>query len=128
MVLMVRSAATPRISNHVATDCAAITIPFSGKPPWNRTCRPWRDRHRPAGAGRTSRSAKRAGTSSARSNLFRTVLAHPQAHVLSGGMNDALSIARTLLRCPSVPAADAGALGVLETTLKAAGFAVPRVT
>jgi len=43
-------------------------------------------------------------------------------------MNDALSIARELLRCPSVTPADAGALGVLETILKAAGFEVHRVT
>jgi succinyl-diaminopimelate desuccinylase len=48
--------------------------------------------------------------------------------MLSGGMNDALSIARDLLRCPSVTPADAGALGVLETRLKAAGFEVHRVT
>src|ERR1700679_2528953 len=43
-------------------------------------------------------------------------------------MNDALSIARELLRCPSVTPADAGALGVLENILKAAGFEVHRVT
>src|ERR1700716_4022668 len=43
-------------------------------------------------------------------------------------MTDALSIARDLLRCPSVTPADAGALGVLETILKAAGFKVHRVT
>jgi succinyl-diaminopimelate desuccinylase len=43
-------------------------------------------------------------------------------------MNDALSIARELLRCPSVTPADAGALGVLENILKAAGFDVHRVT
>jgi succinyl-diaminopimelate desuccinylase len=43
-------------------------------------------------------------------------------------MTDALSIARALLRCPSVTPADAGALGVLETLLKAAGFEVHRVT
>src|SRR3979411_604084 len=48
--------------------------------------------------------------------------------MLSGGMNDALSIARDLLRCPSVTPADAGALGVLEAILKAAGFEVHRVT
>ena len=36
----------------------------------------------------------------------------------------ALSIARDLLRCPSVTPEDAGALGVLETILKAAGFEV----
>src|SRR3954462_3027282 len=40
----------------------------------------------------------------------------------------ALSIARDLLRCPSVTPADAGALGVLETVLKDAGFEVHRVT
>src|ERR1700689_3550386 len=43
-------------------------------------------------------------------------------------MNDALSIARELMRCPSVTPADAGALGVLEKRLKAAGFEVHRVT
>ena len=43
-------------------------------------------------------------------------------------MNDALSIARDLVRCPSVTPADAGALGVLEKLLKAAGFEVHRVT
>jgi succinyl-diaminopimelate desuccinylase len=42
--------------------------------------------------------------------------------------SDALSIARDLVRCPSVTPADAGALGVLETLLKAAGFEVHRVT
>ncbi|MDZ4368860.1 MAG: succinyl-diaminopimelate desuccinylase, partial [Afipia sp.] len=42
--------------------------------------------------------------------------------------NDALSIARDLLRCPSVTPADAGALGVLEKLLGDAGFAVHRVT
>ena len=43
-------------------------------------------------------------------------------------MNDALSIARDLVRCPSVTPADAGALGVLESLLKGAGFDVHRVT
>jgi succinyl-diaminopimelate desuccinylase len=43
-------------------------------------------------------------------------------------MNDALSIARELLRCPSVTPADAGALGVLENILKAAGFEVHRIS
>ena len=41
---------------------------------------------------------------------------------------DALSIARDLVRCPSVTPADAGALGVLENVLKGAGFEVHRVT
>ncbi|HEY0329005.1 MAG TPA: succinyl-diaminopimelate desuccinylase [Rhodopseudomonas sp.] len=41
---------------------------------------------------------------------------------------DALSIAQDLLRCPSVTPADAGALGVLERLLQAAGFDVHRVT
>jgi succinyl-diaminopimelate desuccinylase len=51
--------------------------------------------------------------------------------MLSEGMNDsvsALSIARDLLRCPSVTPADAGALGVLENILKSAGFEVHRMT
>ena len=43
-------------------------------------------------------------------------------------MNDALSIARELLRCPSVTPADAGALGILENILKAAGFEVHRIS
>src|ERR1700693_2063588 len=43
-------------------------------------------------------------------------------------MNDAVSITRDLLRCPSVTPADAGALGVLEKILKGAGFEVHRVT
>ncbi|RXH22477.1 MULTISPECIES: succinyl-diaminopimelate desuccinylase [Bradyrhizobium] len=43
-------------------------------------------------------------------------------------MTDALSIARDLIRCPSVTPADAGALGVLEKTLGAAGFICHRVT
>jgi succinyl-diaminopimelate desuccinylase len=48
--------------------------------------------------------------------------------MLSEGMNDALSIAQSLIRCPSVTPTDAGALGVLETLLKANGFTVHRVT
>ena len=43
-------------------------------------------------------------------------------------MHDAVSITRDLIRCPSVTPADAGALGVLENILKAAGFEVHRVT
>jgi succinyl-diaminopimelate desuccinylase len=43
-------------------------------------------------------------------------------------MTDALSIVRDLIRCPSVTPADAGALGVLEDLLKAAGFEVHRIT
>jgi succinyl-diaminopimelate desuccinylase len=43
-------------------------------------------------------------------------------------MTDALSIARDLVRCPSITPLEAGALGVLETLLKAAGFETHRVT
>jgi succinyl-diaminopimelate desuccinylase len=43
-------------------------------------------------------------------------------------MTDAVSITRDLIRCPSITPADAGALGVLENILKAAGFEVHRVT
>jgi succinyl-diaminopimelate desuccinylase len=43
-------------------------------------------------------------------------------------MNDALSIAQALIRCPSVTPADAGALDVLENLLKSHGFEVHRVT
>jgi succinyl-diaminopimelate desuccinylase len=56
------------------------------------------------------------------------MLAHRRDLMLSGGMTDALSIARDLLRCPSVTPADAGALGVLENILNGAGFEVHRVT
>src|SRR6266704_6805289 len=77
------------------------------------------------------RAQSRAGTSIASWNLSRTALAHRPSRMLSEGMRDsvsALSIARDLLRCPSVTPADAGALGVLESILKDAGFAVHRVT
>ncbi|WP_158671567.1 succinyl-diaminopimelate desuccinylase [Bradyrhizobium guangdongense] len=43
-------------------------------------------------------------------------------------MTDALSIARDLIRCPSVTPTDAGALGVLEKALNEAGFTCHRVT
>jgi len=43
-------------------------------------------------------------------------------------MNDALSIAQALIRCPSVTPADAGALCVLESLLKSHGFETHRVT
>ena len=48
--------------------------------------------------------------------------------MLSGGMTDALSITRDLVRCPSITPLDAGALGVLEKLLKAAGFQTHRLT
>jgi succinyl-diaminopimelate desuccinylase len=41
---------------------------------------------------------------------------------------DATTLARDLLRCPSVTPAEGGALGLIEGVLKAAGFAVHRVT
>jgi succinyl-diaminopimelate desuccinylase len=41
---------------------------------------------------------------------------------------DPAALARDLLRCPSVTPAEAGALGVIEGALKAAGFTVHRVT
>ena len=41
---------------------------------------------------------------------------------------DPTALARDLLRCPSVTPAEAGALGVIEGALKAAGFTVHRVT
>src|SRR6202789_3510069 len=56
------------------------------------------------------------------------MLADRPDRMLSGGMHDALSIARDLLRCPSITPADAGALGVLENILGAAGFELHRVT
>src|SRR5579859_3146863 len=48
--------------------------------------------------------------------------------MLCGGMIDALSVARDLVRCPSVTPADAGALGVLQNILEKAGFEVHRIT
>jgi succinyl-diaminopimelate desuccinylase len=41
---------------------------------------------------------------------------------------DPLALARDLLRCPSVTPAEGGALAFIETTLKAAGFTVHRMT
>jgi len=41
---------------------------------------------------------------------------------------DPVAIAQSLLRCPSVTPAEGGALTVLETTLKAAGFSTHRMT
>ena len=41
---------------------------------------------------------------------------------------DPVAIARDLLRCPSVTPAEGGALAFLEKMLKAAGFAVHRMT
>src|SRR5258708_35114475 len=41
---------------------------------------------------------------------------------------DPVALARALLRCPSVTPADMGALDVIESTLKTAGFEVHRVT
>src|ERR1700758_1089937 len=43
-------------------------------------------------------------------------------------MNDALSIAQALIRCPSVTPVDAGALDVLEALLKQHGFTTHRIT
>jgi len=41
---------------------------------------------------------------------------------------DAVAILRDLLRCASVTPLDAGALGVIETLLRGAGFTVHRLT
>jgi succinyl-diaminopimelate desuccinylase len=43
-------------------------------------------------------------------------------------MSDPIALARDLLRCPSITPAEGGAMALLETTLKAAGFTVHRVT
>lgn len=43
-------------------------------------------------------------------------------------LSSAVTIARDLLRCPSVTPAEGGALQALEKTLQSAGFAVTRVT
>src|SRR5579859_3318034 len=85
----------------------------------------------PTGSGRIRwrRSIRdRTGTSKANWNLSRTTLAHRPARMLCGGMIDALSVARDLVRCPSVTPADAGALGVLQNILEKAGFEVHRLT
>lgn len=42
-------------------------------------------------------------------------------------MTDVVSLTRDLIRCPSVTPADAGALGLVETLLKQAGFETHRV-
>lgn len=42
-------------------------------------------------------------------------------------MTDVVTLARDLIRCPSVTPADAGALGLLEDRLKSAGFETHRV-
>src|SRR6266508_2315811 len=41
---------------------------------------------------------------------------------------DPIALARDLLRCPSVTPAEGGALGLLESVLKGAGFEIHRVT
>jgi succinyl-diaminopimelate desuccinylase len=61
-------------------------------------------------------------------NLSRAALALRAERMLCGSMTDALSIARDLVRCPSITPADAGALGVLEKLLKADGFETHRIT
>ena len=40
--------------------------------------------------------------------------------------SDPITLARDLIRCPSVTPQEAGALGVLASTLEAAGFSVHR--
>ena len=42
--------------------------------------------------------------------------------------SDPVTLARDLLRCPSVTPAEGGALAYLETVLKGAGFTVHRLT
>src|SRR5438045_7793424 len=43
-------------------------------------------------------------------------------------MPDPIALARDLIRCPSVTPEEGGALALIETVLKGAGFAVHRVT
>src|SRR5437868_3908227 len=57
-----------------------------------------------------------------------TSLNSPAATAIAAAPADSLSIARDLVRCPSVTPADAGALGVIENVLKSAGFDAHRVT
>ena len=63
----------------------------------------------------TTAAAKKLGPAERARNCPAPALARPAAwHVKREHMTDALSIARDLIRCPSVTPADAGALGVLE--------------
>jgi succinyl-diaminopimelate desuccinylase len=48
--------------------------------------------------------------------------------IMTQPLSSAVTIARDLLRCPSVTPAEGGALQALEKTLQSAGFAVTRVT
>lgn len=48
--------------------------------------------------------------------------------IMTQPLSTAVTIARDLLRCPSVTPAEGGALQALEKTLQSAGFAVTRVT
>ncbi len=47
---------------------------------------------------------------------------------MNGSSVDPVALARDLLRCPSVTPAEGGALSLLETVLKGAGFTVHRMT
>src|SRR5271154_4724486 len=60
-------------------------------------------------------------------NLSRIALALLLACMLIEGMTDALSIARDLVRCPSITPADAGALGVLENLYARIGSEAPHI-
>ncbi len=53
-------------------------------------------------------------------------MSHPMTGANPG--DEAIAIARALIRCPSVTPRDEGALGVIEGVLEAAGFACHRLT
>jgi succinyl-diaminopimelate desuccinylase len=55
-------------------------------------------------------------------------MASPATATPMSSLADPVAITRDLLRCPSVTPAEGGALRFLETTLKAAGFTVHRMT
>src|SRR5215831_3819007 len=56
-------------------------------------------------------------------------LKHPEApQALAAAAPNAIELARSLLRCPSVTGQEAGALGVIEAVLARTGFACHRLT
>ena len=68
----------------------------------------------PLAAEAAARHAAALGPAERDRNGPAQALARRRHGMLSGAMNDAVSITRDLVRCPSVTPADAGALGVLE--------------
>src|SRR3954470_14125484 len=125
------SAIGPATGWAIGPRCCSVSARLSSASGVSSKCIASRAPKRPTGSAPTPwrRSIRGPhGTRKARSKWCRTQLARRRFGVLSRAMNDAVSIARDLVRCPSVTPADAGALGVLENILKAAGFDVHRVT